>query len=133
MKIFILYVTLAILSFESKAQTTFTFAPVNDTIQKNSWQEAMDITFGLLPKSHYPTGYLLNKAAFPAKFYFANGLLNDSSFNMLEFYFLQNITKLSYNNPDSIISYLKIDSIKNAYINTNNIFNFFACIIILRT
>jgi hypothetical protein len=121
MKIFILYVTLAILSFESKAQTTFTFAPVNDTIQKNSWQEAMDITFGLLPKSHYPTGYLLNKAAFPAKFYFANGLLNDSSFNMLEFYFLQNITKLSYNNPDSIISYLKIDSIKNAYINTNNI------------
>lgn len=98
--------------------------PVTDTIQAGSWQDAMKLTFGLLPKSHYPSNYLLNKANPISKMSYANGLLNDSSFNMLEFYYIQNALRLAYNKPDSIDGYLYLDSIKNVYIEQNNVLPF---------
>ena len=52
---------------------------VGDTIQADSWEDAMEKTFGLLPKSHYPSGYLINKASPIPKIAFANGTLTDSS------------------------------------------------------
>jgi len=98
-----------------------TFPPITDTIESASWEDAMDMTFGLLPQTHFPSGHLFNKSAFPSKFNYANGQLNDSSFNMLEFYFLENIVRGSYNNPDSIIGYIRLDSLKNLYIEEHNI------------
>lgn len=121
MKRFFIIVNLFFCFISSQSQSSYSFAPVNDTIQGSSWENAMEQTFGLLPKAHYPTGYLLNKVSFPLKFHFANGQLNDSSFNMFEFYFLQNILRGSYYNPDSIIGYIKLDSIKNKYIENNNV------------
>ena len=105
-------------------KTIYSQVPITDTIQAGSWQDAMELTFGLLPKSHYPSNYLLNKANPIAKMSYANGLLNDSSFNMLEFYYIQNALRLAYNNPDSIVGYLYIDSIKNVYIEQNNVLPF---------
>lgn len=107
-------------AFFSKAQT----GSLVDTIQLGSWQEARELIFGLLPKSHYPSGYLLNKSTLMPKMGFANGELSDSSFNMLEWYFMQNTIKMSYNNPDSIIDYLKVDSVKEKFIADNNILPF---------
>lgn len=112
-----LFVILGVLLY--KGQTNY--APVNDTITVAKWEDAMQLTFGLLNKSNYPSGYLFNKANPIPKIDFANGLLNDSSFNMLEFYFLQNFVRLSNNNPDSIIGYLKLDSLKNKFIAQNDL------------
>ncbi len=100
------------------------YAPVNDTINVPLWEDAIEKVFGLLNKSNYSSGYLFNKANPVDKLAFANGELNDSSFNMIEFYFLQNFVRMSYNRPDSIVSYLKIDSLKNLYIASNNILPF---------
>ena len=100
------------------------FAPINDTITVDKWEDAMELTFGLLNKSTYPSGYLFNKATPYNKMGYANGLLNDSSFNVLEFYFLQNFIRMSYNKPDSIIGYIKLDSVKNKFIEQENILPF---------
>lgn len=121
MKCFILTLSVVLAAFCSNAQTSYTYAPVSDTIKLSSWDDAMNMTFGRLPKNHFPSGYLLNKANFLDKFNEANGSLSDSSFNMLEWYFLQNIVRSAYYRPDSIIGYPKIDSLKNAYIAKNNI------------
>ncbi|MCA0430495.1 MAG: T9SS type A sorting domain-containing protein [Bacteroidetes bacterium] len=98
-----------------KAQTS-SYAPVTDTINFATWEQAMQHTFGLLNKSHFPSGYLFNKAHPIDKLAFADGTLNDSTFNVFEFYFLQNFVRMSYDKPDSIIGYLKLDSLKNKYI-----------------
>ncbi len=111
---------LLLVSCFSKAQTP-NYAPVNDTITVNRWEDAMELTFGLLNKSNFPSGYLFNKANPLPKIDYANGMLNDSSFNMTEFYYLLNFIKMSYNKHDSILSYIKLDSLKNVYIETNNI------------
>jgi hypothetical protein len=111
-----LFVSILLYSQQLKAQT-----PITDTIDATSYEEAINLTFGLLPKSHYPSGYLFNKAATIPKMTYANGLLNDSSFNMAEFYFIQNSIRMSYNYPDSIKGYFYLDSIKNKYIAQNNI------------
>jgi hypothetical protein len=121
MRFFILFISLLFFGFNLRSQEHPGYAGIKDTIHVDSREEAIELTFGLLPKGHYPSGYLLNKTSFPVKFYFANGTLNDSSFNMLEWYFLENAVRASYHRPDSIIGYDKLDSIKNAFIETEEI------------
>ncbi len=105
-------------------QLVYSQVPITDTVKVNTYNDAQNLTFGLLPKEHYPSGYLLNKAGAIPKTPFANGLLSDSSFNMLEFYFIQNSIRMSYNNPDSIKGFLYLDSLKNKYIEQNNVLPF---------
>lgn len=110
---FIVWIFFHVVAMRSQTQT---YAPVQDTITVDRWEDAMELTFGLLNKRNFPSGYLFNKVAPEAKLQFADGTLNDSSFNMIEFYFLQNVIRMSYNRPDSILTYLKLDSTKNIYI-----------------
>jgi hypothetical protein len=109
---------------EAQINYTYTPAPVTDTINKASYEEAIESAFGLLPKAHYPSGYLFNKTTFPIKFHSANGQLNDSSFNMLEWYFIQNIARNSYYRPDSLPLYLQLDSLKDVIIEEDNVLPF---------
>ncbi|MBI3235516.1 MAG: hypothetical protein HYZ42_16000, partial [Bacteroidetes bacterium] len=113
-------------AFFGYAQNNYTYsvATIHDTVYKASYEEAIESVFGLLPKAHYPSGYLFNKTTFPSKYLFANGQLNDSSFNMLEWYFIQNIVRNSYNRPDSIPLYLKLDSLKNLIVEKDNVLPF---------
>jgi len=95
-----------------------------DTVHVDSWEEARTLLFGLLPHEHYPSGYLLDRGSVLPKMTYANGELSDSSFNMPEWYFILNTIKMGYNNTDSIIGYVSLDSIKNKYIEANDILPF---------
>lgn len=90
-----------------------------DTITVNSHQEAINLLFGSIPSSHYPTGILLDKAGFYPKTAFANGLQNDSSFNMLEWYTIYETIRIA-KGDSSWIGFLELDSVKNNYIESNN-------------
>jgi hypothetical protein len=95
--------------------------PATDTIYANSWEESRERTFGLLPKTHYPSGYLLNQGIFSLRTLLADGKLNDSTFNMLDWYAVQNAVRSSYYTPDSLKTYLEIDSLKEDYIAKNDV------------
>lgn len=97
------------------------YAPVNDTISATSYSEALNSIFQHLPPSHYPSGFLFNKANPYYKLSYANGQLSDTSFNMLDFYFIQNFIRASSANTNIYPTYLKIDSLKNSYIDNHTI------------
>lgn len=120
MKSWFFMMCLVLQALSLKSQTN-SYSDVQDTITVDRWEDAMELTFGALDRRNFPSGYLFNKVAPEPKLDFADGTLNDSSFNMIEFYFLQNFIKMSYNRPDSIIGYLRLDSLKNVYVSDHDI------------
>ncbi len=115
-KIFL--IGLLFLSILLNAQTNNGFTV--DTIYVNSYKEAINMLFRSIPSSHYPTGILLDKAGFYPKTAFANGLENDSSFNMLEWYTIYETIRIA-NADTTWFGFLELDSVKNNYIESNEI------------
>jgi hypothetical protein len=67
-----------------------------DSTHVESYQEAMNLAYGSLDTTHFPSKRLINRSADFKKANFANGTLNDSLFNLYEWYLMYNNYKLSY-------------------------------------
>lgn len=89
-------------------------APLVDTINSNSYEEAMEMAFGLL--HNYPTGILLDKSSLIEKIRYFDGSLNDSSANVYDWYFTENAVRNGANERLLYKDYFSIDSIKEKYI-----------------
>ena len=98
--------------------------PVTDSVEVGTYDDAINLLFGAIPKSHYENGFLIEKSGYDYKFQDVNGTLTDSIVNMTSWYFFYE--KLRFAQPDSAITYkfTQLDSLKNKYIDVNNILPF---------
>ena len=117
--------SLLLLSLMAHSQTTNTVVPeVEDSLNAASYDEAIDLLFGLLPKEHYNNGILIDKVGYDIHFDENNGERSDSIINMYDWYFMYQKLHLAQSGALFPHSFMEIDSVKNSYIDQNDVLPF---------